>query len=538
MALVAVPTALAHATLDQTNPPAGAVLVRSPAQVVLRFDEDVSTVAGSLRVFDGDARRVDTGEVTKPASDSVAVALPESLPDDTYTVAWRVLSADSHPIRGAFVYSVGRPVGDGRGVADRVLDAEAGSASVDRALTATRFVGLALILLCVGGVAVLVFVADTRDRGAEGLWAVVAAAGGLLALGSLALIALTGAKAAGFGIDAVLRWPPARDVLDTGFGQVWVARAVLGCALAVVAVLAMRRRSEALVISALVLAGAIAVTPALSGHARVEGTLAILSDSVHVLAAGVWVGGLAFLALLLVKAGGDRWSLATKVVPRFSTLAVASVIALVTAGVVSSFLEIGSWSGLWETTYGRLVLAKVALLVPLLALGAYNNRVSVPRLRANGPDRPARRRFARVVAVELALLVVVLGVTAVLVAEPPAKAQLAVAGGIVSRDGKIGPYRFTLTFDPARTGSNEIHVYLLDSTGSLAPVDEIAVSVTLPAVDVGPLRFEATPAGPGHGIVTAAELPLPGDWNLQLDVRKGEFDQWSTTIAIPIRKVS
>ena len=100
--------------------------MRSPARVVLRFDEAVSTVAGSVRVFDGEARRVDTGEVTKPASDSVAVGLPAGLPDDTYTVAWRVLSADSHPIRGAFVFSVGRPVGDGRGVADQVLDAEAG----------------------------------------------------------------------------------------------------------------------------------------------------------------------------------------------------------------------------------------------------------------------------------------------------------------------------------------------------------------------------------------------------------------------------
>ena len=136
--------------------------MRSPAQVVLRFDEAVATVAGSVRVFDGDARRVDTGEVTEPASDTVAVSLPAGLPEDTYTVAWRVLSADSHPIRGAFVFSVGEPVGDGRGVADQVLDAEAASASIDWALALTRFIGLVLILLCIGGVAVLTFVADRQ----------------------------------------------------------------------------------------------------------------------------------------------------------------------------------------------------------------------------------------------------------------------------------------------------------------------------------------------------------------------------------------
>ena len=510
--------------------------MRSPAQVVLRFDETVATVAGSVRVFDGEARRVDTGEVTKPASGSVAVALPQSLPHDTYTVAWRVLSADSHPIRGAFVFSVGEPVGDGRGVADRVLDAEAGSASVDWALALTRFVGLALILLCVGGAAVLAFVIDGQDSRAAGLWRTLAAAGVLLALDSLALIALTGVKAAGFEFGAVLRWPLPRDVLDTGFGQVWVGRGLFGVALAVVALFAVRQSSEALAVTAAFLASAIAVTAALSGHARVEGSLAILSDSVHVLAAGVWVGGLAFFALLLVKAGGDRWSLAVKVVPRFSTLAVASVIALVSAGVVSSILEIGSWSGLVETTYGRLVLAKVALLLPLVALGAYNNRVSVPvwrpptpsgapasvrshrcgRAGADGAGRRRHRGARRGAARE---------------------GTVGNRGGAVT-GGRVGPYRYTLTVDPARAGSNEIHIYLLDSTGALAPVDEIGVTASLPAADLGPLRFTATPAGPGHGIVTAADLPLAGRWQLELDVRKGEFDQWSTTIDMSIRKDS
>ena len=173
-------------------------------------------------------------------------------------------------------------------MADQVLDAEAGSASVDWALALTRFAGLALILLCVGGAAVLAFVVDAQDSRRAALWWTLAAAGGLLALDSLAWIALTGVKAAGFGLDAVFRWPLLRDVLDTGFGQVWVARGLLGVVLAGVALLAVRRHSEALVASALFLASSIAVTPALSGHARVEGSLAILSDSVHVLAAGVW----------------------------------------------------------------------------------------------------------------------------------------------------------------------------------------------------------------------------------------------------------
>jgi copper transport protein len=78
-------------------------------------------------------------------------------------------------------------------------------------------------------------------------------------------------------------------------------------------------------------------------------------------------------------------------------------------------------------------------------------------------------------------------------------------------------------------------VYLLDSTGQLADVDEITLAGTLPAVNVGPLEFELSPAGPGHA-TGLAELALPGDWQLDLHARKGDFDEWSTVIDVPIGK--
>lgn len=222
--------------------------------------------------------------------------------------------------------------------------------------------------------------------------------------------------------------------------------------------------------------------------------------------------------------------------PRFSTLALGSVVALVSAGVASGYLEVRSWSALWETTYGRLLLAKIALLVPLLALGAFNNRVSVARLRTGDIGPGGRRTFVRAVATELVLMVVVLGVTAALVAEPPAKAA-AVASGVVSRDGKVGPYDYSLIVDPAHAGSNDVHIYILASNGQPAEVDEITVAARLPSADVGPLDLRLTPAGPGH-VTGVSELPLPGAWSFRLGVRKGEFSEWSTVLDIPIRKDS
>jgi copper transport protein len=534
LALLAPSAALAHATLVGTVPSNDAVLDSAPKAVVLRFDEEISSFPDSVRVFDENVERVVTGNVETPTSDSISADLPDDLANGTYVVAWHVLSADSHPIRGAFAFSVGgEPVANTADIVQAVLDQEAGSESVDLALAITRYIGLALILFAVGGAFFLAFVVDPRELRPRWHWTALAVAGVLLAIDSLAWIALTGVKAAGFGLGELGRWSLSQDVIETGFGRAWAIRALLGVALAVVAIVAQRRRSAPTALL-LFLGSAIAVTPALSGHARLEGAIGILSDAVHVLAAGVWAGGLAYLALVLVEAGGDRWSLAATAVPRFSLLAVVSVIALAATGLVSGFLEVRSLDALWNTTYGQLLLVKAALLVPLVALGAYNNRVSVPRIRAV-PAVPARRSFARAVGLELALLLVVIGVTTALVAEPPAKAQAAASSGPVSREGKIGPYTYEVTVDPARTGPNAVHIYLLDRNGQLATADEMALSATLPEVDVGPLDFRTSAAGHGHATAVAT-LPLPGTWSLKLDVRKGEFDEWSAVMDLPIGK--
>ena len=193
------------------------------------------------------------------------------------------------------------------------------------------------------------------------------------------------------------------DVLDTRFGHAWLLRAALAVLLASVAMIAARRTERghaSLAAVALGLGVLIAATPAVSGHARVVGGVALASDWVHVVAASVWAGGLVFLLIALWRAQSEeRWQFTARAVPRFSVLAVVSIATLLTAGVVNGFLEVGSWRGLWETTYGQLLLVKVALVLPVLALGAFDDRVSVPRLRAKIASALERRRFLMFVAV-------------------------------------------------------------------------------------------------------------------------------------------
>jgi copper transport protein len=534
--------ALAHATLESSTPSNGEVLSRAPRQVVLRFDEPVESAFGSVRVYDESARRVDEGRTTRPEANAVAVGLPSDLPRGTYTVAWRVVSSDSHPVSGAFVFHIGRPGAGAGGVVGQVLEEQAASEAVDLAFGIVRFLNLALILLCLGGpIALGLVLAGEQRPNRRPLWAALGVVGSLLALVSLAGIGLEGAQASGLGLGAAIRSSLIEDVLDTRFGQVWLLRAVLAVLVALLAAIAVwwaRPVERRLAWVACALGALIALTPALSGHARVEGGIAVVTDWVHVLAASAWAGGLAFLLLALWWARGVRWETASKAVPRFSKLAVASVGTLLLAGVVSGFLELRSWSGLWETTYGRLLLVKVSLVVPLLALGGFNNRFSVPKLRAGMASALERRRFLLATGTELALMVVIVGVTAALVAEPPAKTQLA-AQGPVSVDGFVHPFQINVVVDPALTGANEIHIYLLNHlTGQPAKVAEVRVAASLPAAGIGPLRLRAVPAGPGHVVIPSATFPLAGNWTLRLDIRRGEFDQRSTQVIVPIREDS
>jgi copper transport protein len=132
-------------------------------------------------------------------------------------------------------------------------------------------------------------------------------------------------------------------------------------------------------------------------------------------------------------------------------------------------------------------------------------------------------------------MVAIVGVTAVLVSEPPARAQVAPTGPFAA-DTTVGPFELNLVVDPAVAGRNEVHLYLLDSRGRPARADEVRVEARLASAGIGPIRLGARPAGPGHFLVPSAPLAIAGDWQLEVAVRRGEFDEWTSTLSVPIRK--
>jgi copper transport protein len=269
----------------------------------------------------------------------------------------------------------------------------------------------------------------------------------------------------------------------------------------------------------------------------VSGPLSFLADIAHIQAAAVWTGGLAFLMLGLACAGGDRWPLATRCVPRFSIMAMVSVGVLIIAGTINGYLQVRTWSALWETKYGLLLLGKIGLLLPLLALGAYNNRFAVPRLKAGLASLPERRRFLQAASTELALMVAVVAVTAVLVNAPPAKSE-AEMHGPQTAEVVVGDLETNVTVEPAMPGPNQIHLDFGGHDGQPPDLAEVNVSATLASVGIGPLRYTAKEAAPGEWIVRNAQLTIAGDWQLRIEARRGEFELMTETISVSIDEES
>jgi copper transport protein len=534
IALVVVPIAGAHAQLTATEPANDAVLDAGPAAVTLRFNEPVETAFGAVRVYDARARRVDAGDVERPSSSEARIGLDRRLARGTYTVTWRVVSADAHPVSGAFVFHVREPGANPAGIAAEVL-ADGTPAEVSVLFAGVRALGFALILLVAGGAFFLAYA--LRDAPA----AVRSRIGGSLAGAAVALalvaasgIVLQGAAAGGFGLVEALNRDIVSAVAETRFGRVWLGQAILALICAAVLLWAARREGRAVWL-AVPPAALLVLAPSASGHASVSGGLAFVSDVVHVGAAAAWVGGLAALVLVLLWAGTERWGLAARIVPRFSTTAVVAVAALLVAGVTNGYLQVRALRGLWETTYGQLLLVKVLLVLPLLALGAFNNRYAVPRLRRGIASALERARFVRTVGAELFVMAAIVATTAALVAEPPARAQVAPTGPFATTTA-LGPLELNVTVDPAAAGSNVMHLYLTNEQGQPADVHEVKVAAMLPSKRIGPLRLVAHRTGPGHFTVDRAQLALAGDWQLRVDVRRGEFDAYAATVSVPIRK--
>ncbi|MFJ4469804.1 copper resistance CopC/CopD family protein [Streptomyces sp. NPDC089424] len=401
-------TASAHAALTGSDPRQGAVVDKAPAQVSLTFSEAVSLSDDSLQVLDPQGERADTGEADNVSGTTYAVKLHSGLPDGTYTVAYQVVSADSHPISGAYTFSIGAPSSTSVSVADRT----AGGGVVGWLYGIGRYVSYAGFIVLAGGAA-FVLACWPRGAGVRAVQRLVVSGWVTLTAATLGLLLLRGAYTRSGSLGDAFDLDLLGQVLQTKTGAALVSRLLLLAAAALfIAVLfgAYEKRDDdekrdltfGLALGGSVVAVGIAASWAMAEHASsgLQPGIAMPVDVLHLLAVAAWLGGLAALLVSLYRAPAQT-PLEAAAVRRFSQVAFGSVITLVVTGLYQSWRQVGSWSALTGTRYGQLLLVKVALVVLLVGVAWISRRWTgqlVDTVVAGAAGRKREREGAKATA--------------------------------------------------------------------------------------------------------------------------------------------
>ena len=503
-ALVFAAPAAAHAELVSSNPGNGERLEEAPSEIELTFTESVNLLEGAIRLLDGVGETVSTPD---PVVSGLTLTwpMPPELADGAYTVSWRVISSDGHPVAGAFSFGVGidaalvSPVGSTDGVSATTAPWPVVTARLTGYLAFALLAGVVAFVLCCSA-------GSRTDPTLQRLvrWGLV---GGVLA--TTAGFLLQGPYIAGSPLSDVFDPQLMRRTLATPFGTAMVWRIVLYAAIAGVVWRLpglSRRPGQALASGAVV---GVAVTIGATGHGVASGRLADLAVvALHALTAAIWLGGL--VVLVALGRAVERQAL-----HRFASLAFASVAILVVTGTLNSLRHVTAVGQLWQTRYGLELVAKLALVAAALAAAAVSRR----RLQE-------QRVPVRSVRVEAVLTVGVLTVTAFLsmTSPPPLTADATtVAPSVAQEEGSavlqmsLGDGgRAMLGVQPATTAESRLYLLLTDAGGQALPATRVDLSVSNPSRGLGGIPVPLTERKGAW--VTKYRFPYSGLWKVTLTV--------------------
>ena len=544
-AWLALPSgASAHAYLVKTVPVASVVLEAPPPNIQLTYDEAVEPRLAIISVTNADGRQETTGAVHRsPANpDTLVVPLRSHLPEGWYLIFWRAISVDGHPVEGAFTYAVGPSPGP----APQFRVPNISATAITPQLLVARWVMFLAVMAAVGLFVMRLLTARPVVREAEGA-----------TLRALSVAFTVSAVVGLIAIPVYLDFSTANDTLRsaldlsalvplyrvTAFGRAIVDFEVCFALFCVAAGIALwldrpqrRRRSIAELIAscgALLAAAAVLVVPGAAGHAAQTSPrgLTLLFDWLHMASGSVWLGGLVGLLVLWFSVSSrERVGVLSVAVPRFSNVAVVSVVVLGATGVGEAINHMPAVNALWETSYGQAILVKAGLLGAAMLIASGNLLRSRPRLIAarRRPEvgEPAARLLRGLVGGELVIVVGVVLAAAVLSSLPPPPPAFALENSAIA---KVGPGRVAET---VRHAGYVLQV--LVSPNKAAAPDSFALRITKGGqpvrganvtllfnhleMEMPTQEYQLTETQPGIYSRAAPALVMVGRWGLTFQV--------------------
>ena len=513
-----------------------------PSQVTLTYSEAVEPRFAVVSVTNAAGRQQTSGSPEASPSDPDTLDVPvNKLAPGWYLVYWRVISADGHPVRGAFTFAVG----PNPGPAPQFVIPSLSESAATPGLVTARWAAFLTIMLAVGLFSMRTLIARPAAAAAPRAMRALSIAFGIcLVAGLIAIPVYMVVTTASFALHPVFDLTQVVPLIrSSALGRALVDLEVVTALFGLAAAVAIRidRGSGARSIAALlamvgaVLAGgAMLAVPGLAGHAAQTSpaALSLTFDWVHLVSGSLWIGGLAGLLVLLAFAGERRAEVLATSVPRFSKLAIASVLAVIASGVGASILHLPTLATLWQTSYGKAILVKVGLLCLALVLGGLNFARTSPRLVAANERKDAELGASgagllrRNVTGEVLIVAGIVAAAMVLSSLPPPAKALGSLGaisahvgpGTVNQTVHEGPYTVDIKIDPNRAAAPSDFSITIQRDGKPVTGATVIQRFDMLDMDMQQQAYTLTEGPPGTYSRTTPALVMVGHWGLSFQV--------------------
>ena len=537
--LVGFPLAEGHPFTTETNPTQASNAPVGITQISVQYSEAVEIDFSLLRVFDSNGEQIDNKDTSYfEGGESLVVSTPP-LEDGVYTVTSKVLSrVDGHLVSDAFVFAVGEVKID-----PSLLEQQGPSETLFYPEAGARFPGLVGQTIVLGSViaSLLIWKTKRKDLLTDKLSQLQEKFHSKFSsITGIGLIAVFVSNILMLIMQTIRLETSAFEVIQTSFGNTWIIRMGITIGLLVVWFWIKRRPSISRInqIPLLVLSLALIATTTMMGHGTAtEQPPAIILDYVHNLLSSVWIGGIIFFGFILLPAfsildSNKKELISLLMIPRFSIMVIISFgIIIITGPTLLWFLE-SNVGLLWESTYGKLILIKIAIALIMIAVGGYIQfkvqKKAEKNLKSN--TITVHKKLRRSLKIESILGIALLGVVALLTngSLPAGEVQQVQAQEIIYGFQTVEfseKAKFDVTINPLTSGQNTIGVIVSDFEGnSLDDISDLKIKVSNPQRNISPIEIpmtaipdESTSVVRYEGDVT---FGFSGNWQVEIEAQR------------------
>ena len=522
-------TAWGHAVLLGSTPAAQEELAISPSEIVLNFNENVGPIF--IRVLNTQGEEVGAPADWMVDGNDVTMPLTEELPNGTYLLTYRVISADTHPVGATIVFSVGEALQD---MSEMVVDNSA-TTGWTYAVAANRVALYISVALALGTALFMLWMTIPAEAAP-----ILRAQGGSMSI--IAIVAYV--LAIGFG---------GAEMRTGGFGMLfspdtWVAgmQSTLGLsALAGIPgalILFKATKSTDAPSLPMLLAGSTLLTASfiVTGHAATAPPVWLMAPvvAVHLICAAFWF---ASLRPLMTVATTSPVDVSGQTMVEFSSRAVWIVIALAISGGVTTFIQLGGdYSTLVSTEYGIRLAVKQALFVIILGIAVYNKFVMTPALAQGTAE--SGPKLGKIIRLEYAAMVAVFALAVSLTLPTPPRALLDQnAAAAAARDAKVTAQATArnVTVDvelsPARPGENMAMFMISDTEGNPLEAARVDTIWSLPAAGLEGIERSTEQVSPTMYHLMTNDLILAGEWNVRISVFIDDFTKVNMDATLTVK---